>query len=339
MKENLENRSSVNVAVIGDGSWATAIIKILSEDKQHKINWWVRQKEAVQVINTIGVNPNYLTGVQIDTKKVTPKSQIEKVITGTDYVILVVPAAYIKSALDHLPVNAFEGKIVITAIKGIIPEDDLLVTDYIKNKFGVADSKMAIISGPCHAEEVALGRQSYLTIGANDLEVGEEVAKLLRCRYVNVSCAQDLIGIEYSAIMKNIIALACGIANGQHFGDNFQAVLVSNAMQEIKYFLDQLYPAERDVNGSAYLGDLLVTSYSQFSRNRTFGNMIGRGYSVKSAMFEMKMVAEGYYAANSIFKIVHEKQLDMPICSAVYRILYDKIAPAVEMQLLKDLLK
>lgn len=334
----MENRS-VNVAVIGDGSWATAIVKILSEDKQHKINWWVRQKQSVQAISTLGFNPNYLTGVQIDTKKVTPNSQIEKVVEGCDFVILVIPAAYIKSALDQLPANAFDGKIIISAIKGIIPEDDLLVTDFIKNKFGVDDSKLAIISGPCHAEEVALGRQSYLTIGANDLEVGAQVADLLRCRYVNVSCAQDLVGIEYAAIMKNIVALACGIANGQHFGDNFQAVLVSNAMQEIKYFLDRLHPAQRDVNSSAYLGDLLVTSYSQFSRNRTFGNMVGRGYSVKSAMFEMKMVAEGYYAANSIYKIIHENQLNMPICSAVYRILYDKIAPAVEMQLLKELLK
>lgn len=334
----MENRS-VNVAVIGDGSWATAIVKILSEDKQHKINWWVRQKESVQSIKAIGVNPNYLTGVQIDKRKVKPNEDIIKVVEGVDYVILVVPAAYIKSALDQLPENAFDGKIVISAIKGIIPEDDILVTEYIKFKFGVSDNKMAIISGPCHAEEVALGRQSYLTIGANDLSVGEGVADILRCRYVNVSCMRDLIGIEYSAIMKNIIALACGIANGQNFGDNFQAVLVSNAMQEIKYFLDTLYPAKRDVNASAYLGDLLVTAYSQFSRNRTFGNMIGRGYSVKSAMFEMKMVAEGYYAANSVYKIIHEKQLNMPICTAVYRILYDKISPAIEMQLLKDLLK
>lgn len=221
-----------------------------------------------------------------------------------------------------------------------MPEGDQLVTDYLNSYFKVSHNDLAIISGPCHAEEVALGRQSYLTIGANNLEVGEKVADLLRCRYVNVSCLLDLIGIEYAAIMKNIVALACGIAHGQNFGDNFQAVLVSNAMQEIKSFLDELHPADnRDVSASPYLGDLLVTCYSQFSRNRTFGNMIGRGYSVKSTMFEMKMVAEGYYASSSIFKLIEKSELKMPICSAVYRILYDKMSPAIEMQILKGLLK
>lgn len=330
----------VKVAVIGDGSWATAIVKILSENSEHRIGWWVRDKNDVQKIKNIGSNPSYLTGVQINTRRVKPNHLLAKVVDAADFVILAVPAAYIKSALDQLPANAFEGKIVVSAIKGIIPEGDVLVTDYVNAKFGVAYNRMAIISGPCHAEEVALGRQSYLTIGANDLAVGEEVANLLRCRYVNVSCLEDLIGIEYSAIMKNIVALACGIANGQNFGDNFQAVLVSNAMQEIEYFLEQLHPVDnRNVNASPYLGDLLVTCYSQFSRNRTFGNMIGRGYSVKSTMFEMKMVAEGYYASNSIYKLIEANGLEMPICSAVYRILYDKVSPAVEMQLLKGLLK
>lgn len=330
----------INVAVIGDGSWATAIVRILSENNDHRINWWVRDENDVKKVVEIGCNPNYLTGVQIDTQKVTPSSIITDVVESSDVVVLAIPAAYIKAALDQLPEGAFDGKIVVSAIKGIMPDGDQLVTDYLHSHFKVSHSDMAIISGPCHAEEVALGRQSYLTIGANNLEVGEKVADLLRCRYVNVSCLLDLIGIEYAAIMKNIVALACGIAHGQNFGDNFQAVLVSNAMQEIKSFLDELHPADnRDVSASPYLGDLLVTCYSQFSRNRTFGNMIGRGYSVKSTMFEMKMVAEGYYASSSIFKLIEKSELKMPICSAVYRILYDKMSPAIEMQILKGLLK
>lgn len=338
MKGKPDSNSVVDVAVIGDGSWATAIVKVLSENK-HKIKWWVRQQDDVKKIREIGCNPNYLTGVQINTRKVKPNHRIAKVVEGTDFVVLAVPAAYVKSALDQLPENAFDNKIVISAVKGIIPEGDILVTDYVKERFNVKDEQLAIISGPCHAEEVALGRQSYLTIGANDQEVATTVADLLRCRFVNVSTLSDLIGIEYSAIMKNIIALACGITNGLSFGDNFQAVLVSNAMQEIAYFLDKLHPDQRDVNASAYLGDLLVTCYSQFSRNRTFGNMIGRGYSVKSAMFEMKMVAEGYYAVDSIHKVIQKHDLDMPICTAVYRMLYEKISPAIETQLLKERLK
>ena len=330
----------VNVAVIGDGSWATAIVKILSENSEHRIGWWVRDKDDVKKIKQIGSNPSYLTGVQINIRKVKPSDKISKVVETADYVILAIPAAYVKGALDQLNERVFDGKIVISAIKGIMPEGDVLVTDYLNKHFSVPYDKMAIISGPCHAEEVALGRQSYLTIGAADLQVGESVADLLRCRYVNVSTLKDLIGIEYSAIMKNIIALACGIAHGQNFGDNFQAVLVSNAMQEIEYFLTSLHPsADRDVSKSPYLGDLLVTCYSQFSRNRTFGNMIGRGYSVKSTMFEMKMVAEGYYAANSIYKLIEANALEMPICTAVYRVLYDKMSPAIEMQLLKGMLK
>lgn len=330
----------VKVAVIGDGSWATAIVKILSENTDHQIGWWVRDKDDVEKVKEIGSNPNYLTGVQIDIQKVLPSHEISNVVEAADYVILAIPAAYIKSALDQLNDTAFEGKVVVSAIKGIMPDGDVLVTDYLNKNFSVPYSQMAIISGPCHAEEVALGRQSYLTIGADDLTVGESVADLLRCRYVNVSTLKDLIGIEYAAIMKNIVALACGIAHGQNFGDNFQAVLVSNAMQEIEYFLTALHLSEeRDVSKSPYLGDLLVTCYSQFSRNRTFGNMIGRGYSVKSAMFEMKMVAEGYYAANSIYKLIEANALEMPICSAVYRVLYDKISPAIEMQLLKGVLK
>lgn len=218
----------------------------------------------------------------------------------------------------------------------MIPHQNILITDYLENNYGVPTSHQCIISGPCHAEEVALEKQSYLTIGSHDLESAEKFCKLLRNRYVKASPLDDLDGIEYCAVMKNVIALACGIAHGLGYGDNFQAVMVSNAMQEINRFLHAIMPVTRDLNGSAYLGDLLVTAYSQFSRNRTFGNMIGRGYTVKSAQFEMNMVAEGYYAVESIYALNQKLKVNMPITDAVHRILYEKISPALELQILKE---
>ncbi len=334
---NKQNAKSI-VSVIGDGSWPTALIKVLLEN-QVKIRWWVRLRDNVKYIRNFGYNPDYLTSVSIPRRKVRTSWRISKMVDGSEYVILAVPAAYIKEVLDQLDEDAFQGKKVITAIKGMIPGDNILVTDYVQQKFNVPDDKLAIISGPCHAEEVAMGRQSYLTIGSENEDLAADVAKLFDCRYVNVSCLRDLRGIEFAAVMKNIVALACGITHGLNYGDNFQAVLVSNAMQEIKRFLDGTCPADRDLNQSAYLGDLLVTSYSQFSRNRTFGNMIGRGYTVKSTMMEMKMVAEGYYAVESIHKLLAENDVHMPICQAVYNILYEKIAPAVEIQLLRGKMK
>ncbi len=326
------------IAVIGDGSWATALIQILSEQEVN-IKWWVRRKESARLIRAFGHNPRYLTNVNINLEKVQVETDIHKAVEGVSVVVLVVPAAFVKDALDQLEEDAFEGKIVVSAIKGMIPEMDCLVTDYVQERFGVDEKHLTIIAGPCHAEEVALRRQSYLTIGCENEETGEEVAALLRCSYVNVHTLPDLVGIEYAAVMKNIVALACGITHGLNFGDNFQAVLVSNALQEISRFLDALFPGERDLSQSAYLGDLLVTSYSQFSRNRTLGNMLGRGYTVKSAMVEMGMIAEGYYAVKSLHKIYSEAKLDLPICQAVYHILYERISPAVEVEILKGRLQ
>jgi len=324
------------IAVVGDGSWATAIMKILTE-QDIKIRWWVRKKDRARYIKVYGYNPNYLQGVHLTKSKIKPSSRLVRVIGDAETVILAVPAAFIKDALMELPVDAFDGKIVVSAIKGMIPQDHNLVTDLLMNRFKVPKQKIAIIAGPCHAEEVAMERQSYLTIGGFDLNTAEKVADLLRCRYVKVEVNEDLYGVEYAAVMKNIIAMACGIAHGLNLGDNFQAVLVSNAMQEIRTFLDAIDPLDRDLFKSVYVGDLLVTAYSQFSRNRMFGNMIGQGYTVKSAMVEMNMIAEGYYAVDSIMAVINEKSLGyLPITTAVYNILYKNGNPFKEFKELME---
>jgi glycerol-3-phosphate dehydrogenase (NAD(P)+) len=328
-----------NVAVVGSGSWATAIVKILSENDT-KIKWWVRNPETVNFIKHFHHNPKYLSDVQINMRKVKVDTNIKKVIQGTDYVILAVPAAFLKSAIEPLTADDFKGRIVVTGIKGIIPGSNQLITDYLERQYYIHEEDICVIGGPCHSEEVALEKQSYLTIGCQDFNNAIQFSNLMTCRYVKCNAITDINGIEVCAIMKNIISILTGITHGLGYGDNFQAVLISNAMQEVKRFLDVAYPmANRDLFSSAYLGDLLVTSYSQFSRNRMFGNMIGRGYSVKAAQIEMNMIAEGYYAVKSMVEIVKRYDIDMPILKAVNHILYEKIPPAVEITILKNLLK
>jgi glycerol-3-phosphate dehydrogenase (NAD(P)+) len=328
--------NQTKVAVIGGGSWATALVKILSENNV-KVNWWLRNKEDVLYIKQYHINPNYLSDIQINLKKVKPNSDLLKTVEDSKVIILAIPSAFIKDVLMLLPPASLKDKIIVSAIKGMIPEENILVTEFIHNRFGVSNKDIGVIAGPCHSEEIAMEKRSYLTIAGNDIQSSEVVAKLLDCRFVKTSVITDLYGIEYCAIMKNIIAIACGIARGLNYGDNFQAVLVANSMQEIKRFLSRMYPmADRDLNASAYLGDLLVTCYSQFSRNRTLGNMVGRGYSVKSAQVEMKMIAEGYYAVKCIHEVNKEYQIEMPITKAVYNILYEKISPSVEMRILEN---
>jgi len=328
----------VNVAVIGGGSWATALVKILSENDV-KIKWWLRKKEYVQHIKKFQHNPQHLSDVQINTKKVKPDFQLKEVVKDVNFIILATPAAFLKDTLDQLSPDDFKGKVIISAIKGLIPGLNETIGDYLEKEMNVPESEFCVIGGPCHSEEVALEKQSYLTVACSDFNNAIQFAQLLNCRYVKTHCLTDVIGVEISAIMKNIISLASGICVGLNYGDNFQAVLISNAMQEIKRLIDKIQPGVRDLNDSAYLGDLLVTAYSQFSRNRTFGNMIGRGYSVKSAQIEMNMIAEGYYAVKSIFEINKKLDLDLPIVRAVYHILYEKISPSVEIAILKNVLR
>ncbi|WP_234736881.1 NAD(P)H-dependent glycerol-3-phosphate dehydrogenase [Tellurirhabdus bombi] len=326
------------ITVVGGGSWATALIKMLSESNV-QIRWWMRSKTDADHIKKFHHNPSYLSDVQISSRKVRVCMKIKEALRDSQYVILAVPAAFVSEALKGLKAENFADKCIVSAIKGMVPEKNVLVTDWMEQEFDVPAQKLAVIAGPCHAEEVALEKHSYLTIASTGLDCAASVAELLSCRFVQASPIDDIYGVEYCAVMKNIIALACGITHGLGFGDNFQAVLVSNAMQEIKRFVDAIYPKHRDLSGSAYLGDLLVTAYSPFSRNRTFGHLIGRGYSVQSAQMEMNMIAEGYYAAKSIHVINQHYKVDMPITNMVYNILYEKASPVAETSALRALLK
>lgn len=323
-----------SIAVIGGGSWATAIIKILSENNV-SIRWWLRDRAAVDHIRKFHYNPDYLRDVRLSPRKVKTFTKITDALNGAEYIILAIPAAFVQEPLSGLTPQHFAGKRVVSAIKGMIPTNNCLVTDWVEDHFEVPISQISVIAGPCHAEEVALEKQSYLTIASTDAACAADFSQLMSCRFVTANPLADLYGVEYAAVMKNIVALTCGISHGLGYGDNFQAVLVSNAMQEIRRFVNAVDPRERDLSASAYLGDLLVTAYSQFSRNRTFGNMIGRGYSVQSAQMEMKMIAEGYYAVNSIYEMNKKYGVEMPITEAAYKILYERQPPATEIGLLK----
>lgn len=323
------------VAVIGSGSFGTALVKIFSEQAV-SIRWFMHREEDVASFQSLGHNPRYLSDVLLDKQRVTASADVKQVVLGADLVLLVTPAAFLQSVLAPLEASDFAGKTVVTAIKGIIPDSYQAVTDWLAEHYGIAMEQMAAISGPCHAEEVALERLSYLTVASPTVSVAEGVANLLRCRYIRVCTTTDLLGVEYAAVMKNVVAIAAGICHGLGYGDNFQAVLVANATQEIAKFLDKVYPSPRNILDSVYLGDLLVTAYSQFSRNRTFGNMIGRGYGVKAAQLEMNMVAEGYYAIKGMYTIAQQHGLDLPICNAVYAMLYERASPAVTVSKLRN---
>lgn len=323
------------IAVIGGGSWATALVKILCNNLP-AINWWMRNEEAVAHILKYRHNPNYLQSVELDVDKIHVSTDLVQVIQSCDIVIIATPSAFLTKIFENFPKEVMKGKIVFSAVKGIIPEYNAIPARFIHKTFGTPYKNIGIICGPCHAEEVALERLSYLTIAGQDEDISEEMADLLACRYIKTTISDDLFGTELSAVLKNVYALASGICSGLGYGDNFQAVLISNAIQEIENFIDEVSPIHRDVKSSAYLGDLLVTAYSKFSRNRTFGFMIGKGYSVKTAQLEMDMIAEGYYATKCVVEINKKFKVEMPIVEAVYNILYEKISPAIEMRILTD---
>lgn len=323
------------VGVIGGGSWATAIIKILT-DSMSNINWYMRNEEAVENIQKYRRNLKYLQSVELDTSKVNVSTDLEKVVSSSDLIIIVTPSAFLTDLFKDFPIELFDGKTVFSSVKGIIPEYHAIPARFIHKTFGTPYERIGIICGPCHAEEVALEKLSYLTIACPDEDIAEEMADILSTRYIKTQTSDDLFGTELSAVLKNIYAIASGICAGLGYGDNFQAVLISNAIQEIEYFIDEVSPIHRDVKSSAYLGDLLVTSYSKFSRNRTFGFMIGKGYSVKIAQMEMDMIAEGYYAVKSITEMNKRFNVYMPIVEAVYNIVYERISPVIEMKILSD---
>lgn len=325
------------IAMIGGGSWATAIIKMLADNLTEKeIFWWMRNEEAIDHIKSFKHNPNYLSSVEIKVPASHISSNINEIVKQADYIILNVPAAFLKDTLKDISADDFKGKKIISAIKGIVPEENLIIGEYINQKFNIPLSDILVISGPCHAEEVALEKLSYLTIACMDINLATVFASFLATRYIKTNVSDDIFGTEYAAVLKNIYAVASGICHGVGYGDNFQAVLISNAIREIKNFVDAVHPIDRDINESAYLGDLMVTAYSQFSRNRTFGNMIGKGYTVKSAQLEMNMIAEGYFAVNCMDFINQKYNVDMPISKAVYNILYKNASPILEMKMLTE---
>ncbi len=322
------------IAVIGGGSWATAIVKMLGENVDI-INWWMRNEDAITHIEKFGHNPNYISDAELKKEKLQISRDINKVIENAECLVFAVPSAFLKSILSELTIP-IKDKFIVSAIKGIVPENNTIIGDFFHNQYGISYANIGVITGPCHAEEVALERLSYLTVACEEMEKAAWFARQISCRYIKTNVSEDIFGTEIAAVLKNVIAIASGICNSLGYGDNFQAVLVSNAIREIKRFVDTVHPIKRDIKESAYLGDLLVTAYSQFSRNRTFGNMIGKGYSVKSAQLEMKMVAEGYYAVKCIMEINEKHQIEMPITQAVYNILYDKKSPKNQMRLLVD---
>ena len=310
-------------AVLGGGSWATAIVKMLSENLNF-VNWYLRSSAVKNHIINEQHNPNYLSSVEFDTNKLNISNDINSIVNESDILIFVIPSAFIHKELEQLTVD-ITNKTIVSAVKGIIPESGLLVGEHFHDIYKIPFENIAVIGGPCHAEEVALERLSYLTISCFDSDKAESIAKSLSSSYIKTKISDDIIGVEYAAMLKNIYAISAGIAHGLGYGDNFQSVLMSNAIREMKRFIKRVHHMKRNINNSAYLGDLLVTGYSVFSRNRMFGNMIGKGYTVKSAQMEMNMVAEGYYATKSAYKIKEhtENKLNTPIINAVHAVLYE----------------
>lgn len=324
-------------AVLGGGSWATAIVKMLCEN-QEEVGWYMRSKESLEFIKHHRHNPNYLSSVEFNLTQLRLSNDINETVQNADYLIFVIPSAFLHQELEKLTVS-LENKIVFSAIKGIVPETSLIVGDHFNTYYKVPFNNIGVISGPCHAEEVALERLSYLTIASADNDKAIIVADELSSDYIKCTTSDDVLGIEYAAVLKNIYAVAAGIAHGLGYGDNFQSVLMSNAIREMKKYVKKVHKMKRDINDSAYLGDLLVTGYSIFSRNRTFGTMIGKGYTVKSAQLEMSMIAEGYYATNSAYLLNQQrgkKKAKTPIINAVYAVLYEHKDPRKTFKKLTD---
>ncbi|MFM1878715.1 MAG: hypothetical protein RLZZ241_1581 [Bacteroidota bacterium] len=320
----MENvKKSTRFAVLGGGSWATALVKMLCENLDELV-WYMRSEETISHIATHGHNPNYLSSVEFKTAKLLLTSNINEAVAAADVLIFAIPSAFLESELSKIDLP-LKGKIIFSAIKGIVPESGKIVGEHFHEKYGISFNNIGVITGPCHAEEVALERLSYLTIACTSKRIAKLVSEALSSSYIKTTVSSDIIGTEYAAMLKNIYAIAAGISHGLGYGDNFQSVLMSNAIREMKRYVKRLYNIDRNINQSAYLGDLLVTGYSTFSRNRMFGNMIGKGYTVKSAMMEMNMVAEGYYATKSAFQIKEKfkKEIKTPIIDAVYKVLYE----------------
>ena len=314
----------MHFGVIGGGSWATALAKILT-DNGDSIHWWIRNEDSIQHLRTRHHNPQYLPSVYFDTSLLTLSHRVEEVVAASDCLVLAVPSAYTAATLEGLDRTALKGKRVLSAIKGILPEHNLLLNEFLHREFDFPTASYFTVMGPCHAEEVAAEKLSYLTFSGQDETSTRELASYFSTTYLNTVINDDIYGVQYAAILKNIYALGAGIAHGLEYGDNFLSVLIANCADEMAGFLRKVDEKSINYTASVYLGDLLVTCYSLFSRNRTFGNMIGKGYSVKAAQLELNMVAEGYNASKCIYLINKEIRAEMPIAGMIYRILWENV--------------
>ena len=323
-----------NIAIIGSGSWATAIAKIIVAHT-HRLGWYIRRDEAIEDFIRLGHNPDYLTSVPFNVNEIAFSSDINHIAERYDTLVFITPSPYLKSQVKKLRAD-ISGKFVVTAIKGIVPDENIVVSEYFHKFHHVPYDHIACIGGPSHAEEVALDRLTYLTVACGDERMAELFTTVLATDTIKAKTSTDVLGIEYAVVLKNVYAICSGICSALNYGDNFQAVLVANAVQETARFLDARNPGHGNVDDSVYIGDLLVTCYSNFSRNRTFGTMIGKGYSVKAAQMEMEMVAEGYYGTKCMKEINRRLHVNTPILDAVYNILYEQINPEVEIKLLAD---
>lgn len=314
--------NQTKIAVLGGGSWATAIVKMLSENLE-TIGWYMRSVYALEHIKRNKHNPSYLSSAELHPEQLDLSDDMNYIVENYDVLIFAIPSAFLNTELGKLTAS-LQNKVIFSAIKGIVPESGLIVGEHFHEQYDIPFENIGVITGPCHAEEVAMERLSYLTLACQDQQKAKELSKSIAGRYIKTKISDDIIGTEYAAMLKNIYAIAAGIAHGLGYGDNFQSVLMSNAIREMKRFIKKVHKMKRNINNSAYLGDLLVTGYSVFSRNRMFGNMIGKGYTVKSAMLEMSMVAEGYYATKSAYEINQKNGAKTPIIDAVYNVLYGK---------------
>ncbi len=327
--------SAPRIAVIGAGSWGTALVKLLSANHD-RVGWWVRRQATIDHITKYGHNPDYISAAQFEVSRLAMDTDIHAVVKAADVLVIAVPSAFLKAAMDQLEPAELAGRTIFSAVKGIVPETNQIVGEYLFQHWGVKENDFGVICGPCHAEEVAMERLSYLTIACQDPAKAKAMGEALNGRFLKTTLSDDIYGTEYGAILKNVVAVCAGISVGLGYGDNFRAVLVSRAIQEIARFVKAVHPIDRDINEPAYLGDLLVTAYSTFSRNREFGTMIGKGYSVRAAQLEMNMVAEGYYAVKCVHEINTRFKVDMPITESTYRMLYERMAPMMEMRLLSE---
>ncbi|HBG23520.1 MAG: glycerol-3-phosphate dehydrogenase [Bacteroidetes bacterium GWF2_41_61] len=325
--DNFFDSDNLRYAMIGSGSWATALAKLILNN-QESISWYVRDDEMIDQINRTQHNPYYLSAVKFDPKRVRMSSDINEIISESDVLVFCVPSAYFLKEAERINIS-LDDKFIISAIKGIIPGDNITIAEYFNHNFEIPFSRIGVVSGPCHAEEVAMEKLSYLTLSSKHIEVARSMCDIFSCEYIRTVPGTDIYGVEYAAVLKNIYAVAAGVCHALSYGDNFMAVLITSSFHEMRDFLHASHPdSKRKTSTSAYLGDLLVTCYSQFSRNRTFGSMIGKGYSVQSAQVEMNMVAEGYYGTKCIYEINKKYGVHMPIAEAMYRILYEEKYPA-----------